>query len=129
MVLVDTCVWIDFLRGRSTPPVQLLDQLLEDGDAALCEVTYAEICFGARDDKQFRKYEAEFSKIPFLTLPEGWHKEVARMGHKLQRNGHRPYMADLQIAMTALFHRVELLTIDKDFIPYQQLFGMVLAGR
>lgn len=127
MILVDTCVWIDFLRGRTLPHVQLLEALLEDGDACLCEVTYAEILFGAKDDRQFKKYESKFSQIPFLTLPTHWHRELARLGHKLQRNGHRPFIADLQIALTALTHKAELLTTDKDFAIYQRLFGLMLA--
>lgn len=124
MVLVDTCIWIDFLRGRESSHVQLLEELLGDGDAHLCEVTYAEICFGAKDDRLFKKYEADFSKIPLLTLPEKWHLKIAKMGHQLRSSGHHPYMADLQIALTALTHRCELLTIDRDFIAYQRLFGL-----
>lgn len=128
MVLVDTCVWIDFLRGRATPQVQLLEALLTDGDACLCEVTYAEICFGARDDRQFRKYEANFSQIPFLSLPEKWHHKIARMGHQLRLRGHRPYMADLQIALTTLANQASLLTTDKDFHPYRTLFQLDVLG-
>lgn len=127
MTLIDTCIWIDFLRGRNLPHVQLLEGLLDEGEACLCEVTFAEICFGARDERQFKKYERDFSQIPLLKLPDNWHRELARMGHTLQRQGHRPFMADLQIALTALTHSAELLTTDKDFIPYQSLFGLKLS--
>lgn len=128
MILIDTCIWIDFLRGRDSSHVKLLEGLLDDGDAYLCEVTYAEICFGAKDDRLFKKYESDFSKIPLLTLPEKWHLKVARMGHQLRRSGCQPYMADLQIALTALTHKCELLTIDRDFIPFQKMFGLKLIS-
>lgn len=128
MTLIDTCIWIDFLRGRDLPHVQLLEALLGEGEACLCEVTFAEICFGARDERQFKKYERDFSQIPLLKFPDNWHRELARMGHALQRHGHRPFMADLQIALTALTHDADLLTTDKDFLPYQSLFGLRLSG-
>lgn len=128
MILVDTCIWIDFLRGRASPAVQLLEGLLEEGDAALCEIAYAEICFGARDDRQFRKYERDFSRIPFLTLPQNWYQPVARMGHQLLRAGHRPFMADLQIALAAISNKASLLTSDRDFLPYRKHFDLELLG-
>ncbi|MBI4366054.1 MAG: PIN domain-containing protein [Deltaproteobacteria bacterium] len=127
MTLIDTCVWINFLRGRDLPHVRLLEGLLEEGEACLCEVTFAEICFGARGSRQFKKYEHDFSQIPLLKLPDNWHRELARMGYELQRHGHRPFMADLQIALTAVTHDADLLTTDKDFIPYQSLVGLRLG--
>lgn len=127
MHLVDTSVWIDFLRGTSTPDVALLEQLLEDGEAHLCEVTYSEICFGARSPKQLRQYEEHFSEMPFLELPEGWHVEIGRMGNAVRRAGYRPFLADLMICFAAVHHGAILVTTDKDFIPFKKLFGLKLA--
>lgn len=84
MVLVDTSVWIDFLKNHQNQKVYFLENLLEEGEAGLCEVTYAEICFGAKDKKQFQKYAKEFSNLPFLKLPNHWHQEIAEMGHALK---------------------------------------------
>jgi hypothetical protein len=38
MVLVDTAVWLDFLRNRDTKPVARLKRLLQDGEAAITPV-------------------------------------------------------------------------------------------
>ena len=127
MYLVDTSVWVDFLRGKSTQRSQLLNALLEDGDAYLCEITFAEICFGAKGHPQFQKYFNYFSELPFLALPQNWHRLVAKLGHRLKSKGYRPFMADLMIALTALTHHCPLLTEDSDFKPYQQLFELELA--
>lgn len=126
MHLVDTSVWVDFLKGVSDPRVSLLEGLLEEGEAYLCEITFAEICFGAKDENQFRKYNQYFSALPFLALPPHWHQEAARLGNILRRKGRKPFIADLLIALTALAHKAILLTHDTDFRPYQDLFGLVL---
>ena len=126
MHLIDTSVWIDFLRGVSNPRVQLLEGLLEEGEAYLCDITYAEICFGAKDQRQFRKYERIFAELPFLSLPENWHREIARLGYALKSKGHKSYVADLMIGLAALHHRAALLTRDKDFEAYHDLFGLTL---
>lgn len=124
MHLIDTSVWIDFLRGTSNPKIKLLEGLLEEGDAHLCEITFAEICFGARDHRQLQKYERYFSALPFLPLPLNWHRELSKMGHLLRMKGHQPFVADLMIALTAIAHRATLLTNDSDFKPYADLFGL-----
>lgn len=126
MVLVDTCVWIDFLKGISNPQVQLLEGLLQEGDAHICEIIFAEICFGASHKKQFEKYDGYFSGLPFLALPPAWHREAAKMGFILRKKGYKPFIADLLIALTALFHKTPLLTRDRDFEIYHQELGLLL---
>ncbi len=124
MYLVDTSVWIDFLRGVDNEKVALLKLLLEEGDACLCEIIYAEICFGARNSKQLKTYSKYFGAMPFLKLPQDWHIQAAQMGNKLKLKGHKPFIADLMIAFTALHHEVILLTKDKDFQSYRDIFNL-----
>ncbi len=126
MYLVDTSVWIDFLRGRESKKVDFLERLLEEGDAHVCEIVYAELCFGADNAKQLQKYETLFSAIPFLELPRNWHRQVGEMGFKLRRSGYTPFVADLMIGLAALHHQAILLTTDSDFDPYQELFDLRL---
>lgn len=124
MYLVDTSVWIDFLRGVENEKVVFLKLLLEEGDACLCEVVYSEICFGAKNSKQFKIYAEYFGAMPFLTMPQDWHVKIAQMGYQLKLKGHKPFMADLMVAFTALHHEVILLTKDKDFQSYRDIFGL-----
>lgn len=124
MYLIDTSVWIDFLRAKPSSEVSLLEELLEDGSAYLCEVTFAEICFGAKDKRQLKQYEERLSEMPFLELPESWHTKAAEMGFNLRKAGFKPYLADLMIGIVAIEHAVPLLTTDRDFEPYVKLFGL-----
>lgn len=126
MHLIDTSVWIDFLRGSPHPKVRYLEGLLDEGEAGLCGVTFAEICFGAKDEAQFKKYHRDFSSLPFLDPPGDWPHQMARIGYQLREKGRKPFVADLLIALTALHHHVPLLTNDSDFEPYRDLFGLVL---
>ena len=61
MILVDTSVWIDFIRGRSTSPVERLRAALDRGvSAAITPLIYQEILQGAVDEKTFRDYRSYF---------------------------------------------------------------------
>jgi predicted nucleic acid-binding protein len=127
MYLIDTSVWIDFLRATPGDAAKLLEELLDDGSAYLCEVTFAEICFGAKDKRQLKQYEGRFSEMPFLALPEDWHTKAGVMGFELRKSGFMPYLADLMIGLVAIEHKVPLLTTDKDFEPFAKLFGLKFA--
>lgn len=127
MYLVDTSVWIPLLRGQSDQKGQFLESLLEEGEASLCEVVYAEICFGAGNKRQFEKYAGYFGNLPFLALPENWHRRAAEIGYSLRIKGHKPFLGDLLIALIALEHKVPLVTHDKDFRPYREFFGLELV--
>jgi hypothetical protein len=126
MFLVDTSVWIDFLKGLKNPQVDALENLLEQGEAYISEVIFAEICIGAKDRKQFQKYRRYFSVLPLYKLPPDWHLQMAGMGFRLRMAGFQPFVADLAIALTALANQASLLTRDRDFEPYRRLFGLKL---
>ena len=126
MYLVDTSVWIDFLRGKENSRVQLLAELLELGEAALCEVVLAEICWGAENKKQYDKYLRYFSVLPFVRLPDNWPVKIAQMGYQLRHAGFRPFIADLTITLCAMENNLILLSSDTDFEPHRRLFGLRL---
>lgn len=59
-------------------------------------------------------------------IGDGWHQVVGPMGFELRRAGHKPFIADLMIAFTAINNKVPLLSSDTDFIPYAELFKLML---
>lgn len=125
--LVDTSVWIDFLRNRENPKSLFLEELLGTGNAAINPVVFSEICWGAVNNKQKQKYHQEFQKLPFLPLPQDWHLLLSDMGHKLRLSGFKPFFADLCITLTALHHEVPLLTSDRDFESHRAAFDLNLV--
>lgn len=126
MILVDSCVWIDFMRGSNSREVNVLSHLLEYGDAYICDIVFMEICIGAPTEALLKKYSQQFAELPFLKLPDMSHIQLAEWGHKLRKNGVKPMIADLMIAGTALFFKVPLLTTDQDFLDYKKYLGLRL---
>jgi len=124
MYLIDTCVWVDFLRGKENAHVKLLEELLKSGDAFVNEIIFSEICFGASNKKQFEQYHSKFSSLPFRYLPAGWDTELAKMGYSMKSAGFKPFIADLLIALTAISSDMILLTKDRDFDVMEKLFGL-----
>lgn len=119
MILVDTSVWIDFIRGRATPPVARLRTALDRGvPPAIIPLIYQEILQGAGDGRAYRDYRSYFSGQQFL-LPEdpvAMHERAAHLYYECRRLGAIVRSSnDCLVAQAALEHDVPLLHDDRDF--------------
>lgn len=119
MVLVDTSVWIDFIRGTPTPKVAILDSLLEGDDlVGVAPIILQEVLHGADSSQRFERWRREFSGLMcYLPLdPIDTHIEAARLFAACRRAGKTPRSGnDCLIARIAVEHDVALLESDRDF--------------
>ena len=119
MILVDTSVWIDFIRGRSNGQTNRLRQALDRGAAAsITSMIYQEILQGASDERYFRDYRSYFSSQPFLHPidPVATHERAARIYFDCRRRGLTIRSSnECLIAQIAVEHDAPLLHDDRDF--------------
>ena len=125
MYLVDTSVWIDYIQGRDTPAVQLLDELLLNPLAVnLCDQVYLEILQGARSEESFDTLQRYFSGQRFSGFenPRESHANAARLYFDCRRNGITVRSSiDCLIAQCALENELVLLHHDSDYIKIQSV--------
>jgi predicted nucleic acid-binding protein len=119
MILVDTSVWIDYVRGRPTNAVQRLRVALDRGlNASLTSLIYQEILQGAESERAFRDFCTFFSSQRFLQPldPIASHERAAKLYFDCRRRGFTiRSSADCLIAQIAIDHGVSLLHDDRDF--------------
>ncbi|MEN8254008.1 MAG: PIN domain nuclease [Verrucomicrobiota bacterium] len=122
MVLIDTSVWIDFLRGTSSAPAKAMESLIVDrADICICGVIMTEILQGIRDNKQFEQTKDLLEAAVFLPMNRETFIHSARLYRKLRKKGftvRKPI--DCMIAAVAIEHDVPLLHNDKDFQPLEK---------
>lgn len=69
MIVVDTSVWVDVLRGRRTRQARRCTELIERGDpVALTDVIYAEILQGLGSDEDVELVDRHLRAFPILRL-------------------------------------------------------------
>jgi len=119
MVLVDTSVLIDYLKGRVTKKTELLGQVLDrDVPFGISCYTYQEVLQGARDEAELRTLREYLSTqvIYYLEQTPGTYENAATLYFRLRRIGITPRGAvDILIALTAMVNRLWLLHDDRDF--------------
>ncbi len=119
MVLVDTSVWIDYLRANKTPAVIALDHALaQRAPVALTEWIYLELLQGARSRAAFTKLRHYFSAYPVLKPTQGLDSfaKAADLYRRCRERGVTPRSTgDCLIARLAIEHQAALLHDDRDF--------------
>jgi hypothetical protein len=119
VILVDTSVWIDFVRGRETEAVARLRQALDRGVvAALTPFIYQEVLQGADSERSFHRLQEFFGSQAFLHPRDAVdsHADAARLYFECRRKGITVRSAvDCLVAQIAIEHGVALLHDDRDF--------------
>lgn len=129
MYLVDTSVWVDYLRGRATPQVRALKDLLSGEEiVGTAPIILQEILQGADSAERFetwRKYFADlFCYVP--RDPVESHVAAARLYQDCRKAGKTPRSSnDCLIAQIAIDNGLTLLHNDRDFNTIARVIGQL----
>ncbi len=119
MILIDTSVMIDFLKGKDNLKTDLFSEILKrDIPYGLSSFTYQEILQGSRDKSEFEKIKSYLStqKIYYARENIGFYEKAALLYFNLRRSGITTRSTiDILIAVTAIENNLILLHNDRDF--------------
>jgi len=119
VILVDTSVLVNFLKGQQGDKVALLkDAILRDIPFGFSAFTYQEVLQGARDEGELAKLTEYMSTQTIYCIPEeiSVYARAARMYFDLRRKGITVRSTiDVLIAITAIDNGLYLLHDDSDF--------------
>lgn len=122
MILVDTSVWIDWLRAADTPAARLLDRLLDEEDLGLAPVVLQELLQGARGPRELEALRAHFVPLPMLQPSASTYAEAGALYARCRWQGFTPRSPhDCLIAQIAIEHKVPLLHDDRDFVAMRRI--------
>lgn len=128
-ILVDTSVWIDFLRGQDTPQRHFLaEQIAQDEDVCTCGVVLTEVLRGIKDDGEFRQVRSLMNGLTYLPAPREMYVFAAELYRLAARRGRTIRgTVDCVIAATAIHHSVPLLARDRDMACLQGISQLQLV--
>ncbi len=126
MIAVDTSVWIDFFRGRSSI-VERLSGLLDRDEVALPVSVKIEILSGARKS-EVSQLERVLAALPILYPTEHLWKLLEKWVTAGAAAGQRFGVGDLLVAGLAALHGCALWSLDSDFARMASLRMVTLAA-
>ncbi len=73
MILVDTSIWVEFLKGHQ-PYFDQMKQLLEERQVLAVEPVFGELLQGAKDDRERRILQGFWENLPKNKIQDAWVK-------------------------------------------------------
>ncbi len=119
MFLVDTSVWIDYLREKPSLPATWFGEILNRGyPFGLTGIIYQELLQGADSEASYRRLDEYLSTQIFYHPcdPVASHAEAARLYFRCRRAGVTlRSTVDCLIAQVAIEHELLIVHHDRDF--------------
>jgi len=125
MVIVDTTVWIDYLRGRDNPETRWLERELQQQPLGLTDLTLCEVLQGTHDPA-FPQVRDDLLKFHvFSTGGTEIAIAAAQNYRRLRRRGYTVRTTiDCLIATFCLQEGHRLLHRDHDFDAFENELGL-----
>ena len=117
MVLVDTSVWIDFLKGEESPEGKKLEELLEEEkDIFTTGIIVQEILSGIKEKKLRKEIKEDLERLVLIMPSLDTHISAAEIYDKCRKKGFNIRSgSDCLIAALAIEYDIGLLQKDRDF--------------
>jgi predicted nucleic acid-binding protein len=126
MVVVDTTVWVDYLKGGHTPQTDWLDHEVGRQRLGLTDLILCEVLQGVRDDRRWREVRQILLSFKiFATGGIDLAIAAAQNYRRLRAQGQTVRKTiDCLIATFCLIQGHTLLHNDRDFDPFEKILGM-----
>ena len=137
-ILVDTTVWSLALRRRSEALsadeksiVAELEELIQDGRAAIIGLIRQELLSGVKTVEQFERLRLHLRSFTDELLQTSDYEDAARAGNQCRTRGVAVSVADILLCAVAMNRGWAIFTTDPDFPTYAKVLPLKLhrAGR
>ena len=129
MIVVDSSVWIDYLRGKATPQVENLDTLIGQKSLVVGDVILCEVLLGVSSEREAQTVESalrQFDLVPMLGVEQAL--RAAALYRTLRGKGITIRKTiDLIIGAWCIAHGAKLLHNDRDFALLERHAGLLPA--
>lgn len=129
MVIIDTTVWVDYLRGARNKETNYLDREAARQRFGLTDLILCETLQGISDEKSCTRVLHELRNFElFETGGADLAIEAARNFRRLRERGRTVRKTiDCLIATFCLQYAHSLLHRDRDFDPFEELLGLTVV--
>ena len=128
MILVDSSVWIDLLRTRTTHETELLKRLSVEEGVAIADLCLFEVLQGARPGADFVKTHEKLREFSIIPVGGESIAVAAAQNVRLVRGkGFQVTAVDCLLATYCIVNGLRFLTADKDFEAFATHLGLDLV--
>ena len=126
MVIVDTSIWIDFLKGGETPGSGHLEQLLNDEiDLFTTGIIVQEVLTGIKEKRTRNSVKKDLERFITVMPSLGTHVQAAELFDGCRKKGKTlRSIVDCLVAALAIEYDLAVLQSDRDYEHIAQVFPL-----
>jgi hypothetical protein len=126
VIIVDTTVWVDYLRGTHNPETEWLEIEADRKRLGLTDLILCEVLQGVRNEQEFGQVRTELQKFAIfetggeeLAIAAATNFRIIRQKGKTVRK-----TIDCLIATFCVMNGHALLHRDRDFDSFEEILGL-----
>ena len=114
-VLIDTSVWVDYLRGDTPHIAEKLDGLIAGDEICVPKIVLAELLQGARSEREIAAVEEFPEAFAIIDQGPGTWVKAGKLSRRLRGRGKTIHLIDCYIAVIAEENGCAIFTLDEHF--------------
>ena len=113
--LIDTSVWIEYLRDKSSPVADKMDQILSEDDVFVPNIVIAELIQGAKSSKEISVIKDFLDAFHIIDQREDSWIKAGKLAYDLKKKGKTIHLVDCYIAVIAQEYKCKIFTLNRHF--------------
>lgn len=114
-VLVDTSIWINYLKGQKSQFSDKVDEILTSSVIIVPKVAIAELIKGAKSEKEIKAIEQLLEAFHIIDSTRNTWIKAGKLSFSLKRSGITINLVDCYIAILSIENNCKIFSIDEHF--------------
>ena len=123
-ILIDTSVWIEYFRSKSSSVAQKVDRFLEKDEIYVPKIIIAELMQGSKSTKELSIIEDFFDAFHIIDQKEDSWIKAGSLSYKLKKKGKNINLFDCYIAVIAQEYGCIIFSLNRHFKEMQSLIDV-----
>ena len=128
-ILIDTSVWIEYLRNRSSSLGNKLDEILSRKEVYVPKIVVAELIQGAKSEREVSIIKDFLEAFNIIDQEENTWFKAGELSFDLKKKGKIVNLTDCYIAVIAQEHGCQIFTLDEHFRYIQKSLNISLINH
>jgi predicted nucleic acid-binding protein len=119
-ILIDTSVWIEYFRNRSSNISNKVDEALSKKEVFVPKIVIAELIQGAKSEREVSIIRDFLEAFHIIDQKEDTWVKAGELSFNLKKKGKMVNLTDCYIAVIAQEHHCQIFTLDEHFKEIQK---------
>lgn len=113
--LIDSSVWIEFLKGNNSEIIQKINDLQKEDLICICGMILCEVLCGFKKESERADISLNIKSFNFINEDESTWEKAAEIFINLREKGLKAPLSDCIVAAVAINNGLKIYSLDKHF--------------